>query len=61
MKVRMEPPSSGYIMGLLLGPVCFSFYLASASQKPEAETNSLAFELAFEKLESWLPRKRTTS
>jgi len=39
------------------GPVCFSFLQASASQKPESETNSLAVELALEKLESWLLRK----
>jgi hypothetical protein len=30
---------------------CFSLLLASASQKPKAETNSTSIELAFEKLD----------
>jgi len=34
-----------------LESVCFSFYMAYASQKPKAETNSPTVELAFEKLE----------
>jgi len=37
------------------------FQLFAGFYQPEAETNSLAFELAFEKLESWLPRKITKS
>jgi hypothetical protein len=32
-------------------PNCFSFYVASISQKSRDETNNSSFELAFKKLE----------
>jgi hypothetical protein len=35
----------------------FQLFAGFSSQKPEAETNSLAVEVALEKLESWLLRK----